>query len=283
MNKNNNINHNNNNNNNNCIIVTALFDINRDKFKNQRLALKTIDEYYNWFKITLQINCPMVIYTEEKTKDFILKNRPIEYKTDIVIQRLEDIPYYKYKDKISQILASNDYKIKMDDLNRIECNLPEYTIIQYSKFDWLKDASDRLPFGNDSNLFFWMDAGCSRFFEDFDLKKQYPGPKTMELLENIPNKLFCQCRNDINISIQNPNFFYTSNNLIYGTLFGGNKSIIEFMSGSIKYVFEDLLNKNIVNNEQLALAYIYSKAPNNFNLYMNISNKHLPIFLRLSN
>lgn len=267
---------------NKSIIVTALFDIQRHKYKNQQLALKTFEDYLKWFKITLQINCPMVIYTEEKAKQFILDNRPRNYKTDIIIQKLEDIPYYKYKQQINEILMNVEYMKLMQDIDRIECQLPEYSIIQYSKFEWLKDASDRLPFGNESKYFFWMDAGCSRFFGDFNLSNQFPGKLTTQQLDNSGSKLFCQARKDIVIQLKNPNFFYTSNNLIYGTLFGGNKDIINFMAQSIKYVFDNLLAVNIVNNEQLALAYVYNTCPNNFNLFINVTNQHLPLFLKLA-
>ena len=36
-----------------------------------------------------------------------------------------------------------------------------YSIIQYSKFEWLCKAVEMNPFGSDH--FFWMDAGSSRF------------------------------------------------------------------------------------------------------------------------
>lgn len=266
---------------NDTVLITALYDINRHKYNNQELALKTLDDYLPWFKITLQLNCDMIIYTEEKIKDFIIQHRPKKYKTKIIVTKLKDVPYYKYKYRIETVLKSSDYKSKMKDLNRIECNLPEYTIIQYSKFEWLRNAIDINPF--DNKYFFWIDAGCSRFFENFNLQNQFPGPKTSELLKNIEDKFFCQTRLDINRTIKIPNFFYTSHNLIYGTLFGGNKNIISFMADSVKYVFEDLLKKNIVNNEQLVLAYIYDKCPNNFHIYMNTTNTHLPFFLRLCN
>ena len=267
---------------NDTVLITALFDINRQNYKNQKLALKTLDDYLVWFKKTLQLNSPMIIYTQENVKQFIIDHRPKEYPTKIIIQNIEYIPYYTYKTKIQEILNSEDYKQKMEDLDRIECNLPEYTIIQYSKFDWLQNAVDINPFN--SKYFFWIDAGCSRFFEAADITQQYPGPKTTEILNNVSNKLFCQCRIDINASLKDPNFFYKSYNLIYGTLFGGNANIINFISQSVKLVFEDLLNKNIVNNEQLVLAFIYSKCPNNFHLYVNnIPKKHLPLFLKLYN
>ena len=118
-------------------LVTALYDIKRNTIDKSPHSLKTLDQYYTCFKKTLQINAPMVIYTEDITYQFIIDNRPKHYPTKIIIQPLEDIPYYKYRNQIKDILDSEDYKIKITDPQRIECLLPEYNIIQYSKFEWL--------------------------------------------------------------------------------------------------------------------------------------------------
>ena len=71
---------------NDTVLITALFDINRQNYKNQKLALKTLDDYLVWFKKTLQLNSPMIIYTQENVKQFIIDHRPKEYPTKIIIQ-----------------------------------------------------------------------------------------------------------------------------------------------------------------------------------------------------
>lgn len=265
-------------------LVTALFDINRDKYNNQKLALKTIDDYLHWFKKTLQLNCSMVIYIGKKLEKFVLENRPNDYQTKIIIQSKEEIPYYKYKNRIQEIINSNEYKNKIKDPNRIECNLPEYTIIQYSKFEWLKEVSELNPFKTEN--FFWIDAGCSRFFEDFDLKNEFPGNKFNNLLKNNKNKIFCQSRVDIDyqLNLLREDIFLSSKNLISGGLFGGHKNIIIFLSESINYLFiEKLLNKNIINNEQILIGYIWKNMKDNFFVFQNIYKKHLPLFLIMCN
>ena len=50
------------------LITTALFDIKRDNHGDGR----TIDDYLSWFGKTLKLKCDMIIYTEERFKDFIL-------------------------------------------------------------------------------------------------------------------------------------------------------------------------------------------------------------------
>ena len=62
-------------------LITALYDIKRNSVDTSSSSLKTLKDYYVWFQKTLQINAPMVIYTEEISKPFIIKYRPSEYPT----------------------------------------------------------------------------------------------------------------------------------------------------------------------------------------------------------
>ena len=78
-----------------------------------------------------------------------------------------EIPYYHLKDKIQGILDSDDYKTSIEDPARIECKQAMYSVIQYSKFPWLKEAVQKNPHGSD--YFFWLDAGGSRSFGLFIL------------------------------------------------------------------------------------------------------------------
>jgi hypothetical protein len=112
----------------------------------------------------------MVVYTEEKFKDFVLKNKQKNLK--LVIKPLSEIPYYKYNDKIIDILNDKEYRLKIVDPNRVECNLSLYNIIQYSKFEWIAEAIKENYF--DTDYYFWMDAGCSRFFQDVDCNNTWP-------------------------------------------------------------------------------------------------------------
>ena len=141
-------------------IITALYDIGRDKNGDGR----TIDQYLNWFAKTLQLNVSMVVYTEEKFKDFVCKTKQNNLK--VIVRPLSEIPYYKYNDTIVTILNDQQYKSKIIDPDRVECNLSLYNIIQYSKFDWIVEAIQEKYF--DTEYYFWMDAGCSRFFQDVD-------------------------------------------------------------------------------------------------------------------
>ena len=102
--------------------VSALFDI-------DRVDGRKWDNYLKWFDITLKLKVPMVLFITEDLVEFVEERRK-DIPTDIIIQTVEDIPYYKLKDKIQGILDSDRYKEDISDPDRIECQQAMYSIIQ---------------------------------------------------------------------------------------------------------------------------------------------------------
>jgi hypothetical protein len=256
------------------LIITSLFDIKRDTKGDGR----TINDYLLWFSKTLKLNCDMVIYTEEKFKDFVTENRKNSLgKTYIKIQKLEEIPFYKNITDISNIIKSDQYIKKIKDSKRIECYLPEYNVIQYSKFGWLQNSSNEF---NDYDFYFWMDAGCSRFFDNVNINLKWPN----ETL--IPkDKLTIQCNENYFKLFERliPNdYIWDNNSILVGTLFGGSKEIIDFFEKLINEFFTKCVSEKSMNNEQFALAILAKENPNYFNIVTPRYPGHLPLFKMLS-
>ena len=261
--------------NNSVTMVTAFFDINREKKGDGR----SINEYLQWIKRTLQLNCNLYIITEKKFIDFMRHHRPNGYNTYIKEDTLENAQYYKYREKMVEILESEEYKKKIKHPNCVECKLPEYNIIQYSKFGWLKDAIKENPFNSD--FFFWIDAGISRFFLNTDISKPYPSNNQVKRFDD---RFIIQCRHDIHSYPFDANtFIWGSDNLLIGTMFGGSKNSILMVDKKLEEEFnKSMLEKNNVNNEQLGLALVYKKNPYLFNLVNSIRGYHLVLFKFLS-
>ena len=258
-------------------IVTAFFDINRECRGDGR----KISEYKDWIQKTLQLNCNFYVVTEEKFKDFFTTNRPKQYPMEIKIIDFKDSYYYRYYDKMKEILENDYYKNKIKDPKRVECVLPEYNIIQYSKFHYLKLAMQANPFKSD--YFFWMDAGCSRFFLDVDISKPYPSENVIAYLNNNPNKFIIQKRQDLEYFPIDESFIWKSDNLLSGGIFGGDVTVLNKISEYVEDVVINIMfaNRNI-NNEQLALAIVWKKHPELFFLTQNSSYYHLILFKLLS-
>lgn len=260
---------------NSVTIVTALYDINRESFGDGR----SINNYFNWLYNTFQLNSQFILFIEDKLYIDFSKNFNIDSfknRINIKVTSLNDIPYYKYKTEMDSILINQEYLNSIKDPSRIECKLSMYNIIQYSKLEWIREAIKENPFN--SNYFFWMDAGCSRFFDNTNISLQWPN------LNNsyFNNKIIIQGRNDLHYYYNWHLLHLDSANLLCGTMFGGNKENLLWLADMTHTIFKNLLDNKIVNNEQIALALIWKDFPDNFNVFINNTNSHLPLFKALS-
>jgi hypothetical protein len=255
-------------------IVTAFFDINRGEKGDGR----KIEEYLEWIKKTLLLNCNLYVVTEAKFVKFIKDNRPNGFPLIIKEDTLQNASYYKYLPQMKEILESAEYKNRIAYPNRVECKLPEYNIIQYSKFGWLERAITENPFNTE--YFFWMDIGISRFYLDVNVSQFYPGK---QIINNSNDKFIIQCRYDLYTYPINENFIWGAENLFKGTMFGGKKEIVLKIGNELENVFKtEMLKQNNVNNEQLGLLLVWKKNPKLFHIIDDDRKYHLILFKLLS-
>ena len=245
-------------------MVTAFFDIHRDTKGDGR----TLGEYMQWIEKTLQLNCNLFIVTEAKFVPFMKEKRP-HYATYIHEDTLENASYYKYLPRMKEILESDAYKQRIAYPQRVECVLPEYNVIQYSKFGWLEEAMKINPFQSDT--FFWMDAGISRFFLDVDVSLPYP-----RILPS--DKFIIQKRFDLETFSMD---IWKADNVLKGTMFGGRKESVSAVSTKVEEMFQSMLLQENVNNEQIALAMVYHANKDLF-FIVDDSNVHLQLVKYLS-
>ena len=245
-------------------MVTAFFDIHRDTKGDGR----TVNEYMQWIEKTLQLNCNLFIVTEAKFVPFMKEKRP-HYPMYILEDTLENASYYKYLPHMKEILESDAFKQRIAYPQRVECVLPEYNVIQYSKFGWLEEAMRVNPFHTEH--FFWMDAGISRFFLDVDVSLPYP--------RMIPSdKFIIQKRFDLDTFCMD---IWKADNVLKGTMFGGRKESVLAVSTKVEEMFQSMLSQGNVNNEQIALAMVYHANKDLF-FIVDDSNVHLQLFKYLS-
>lgn len=251
-------------------VITALFDIGRENIGDGR----TMQDYLTWFEKTLSLNTTMTIFIEEQFYDFVSERRKPE-NTQIIIQNLNEIPFYHWKNKIEEIISDDFFKSKMADLKRIECINPLYNVIQYSKFGWIKSAIELNKF--QSEYYMWMDAGCSRFFGNSDISIPWPNVSKLNV-----DKFLIQGNQNTgkyfpNLDIEN--YIWDNNCTLVGTLFGGGKTLMLDIHEKINQIFkEEMINKNCVNNEQFALSILLEKNPEIFNVVILLDRTHLPLF-----
>ena len=257
--------------------VSALFNI-------DRVDGRKWDQYLKWFEETLKLQVPMVLFIEKDLQDFVDEKRG-DLPTQTIYQTVEEIPYYHLKDQIQGILDSDDYKEKISDPDRIECKQAMYSVIQYSKFPWLQQAIELNP--HKSDIFFWLDAGGSRFFNNFDLTDPYPGTAAMESLEGMGESFLIQMNSEYYRDLYEAEtlgkeYLYDNRSYVLGSMFGGHKNSVPKVCGMVDHLFrhEMILNGN-VNNEQIALGYLVKQFPDDFSVYTRTNGKHMDIFTTL--
>jgi hypothetical protein len=264
----------------NITIVSALFNIDREKMDGRKW-----EEYLEWFDITLKLKIPMVLFVTEDIREFV-EERRAQIPTSIIVQTVDDIPYYYLKPQIDVIIEDPDHKNRVDDPERIECQHSIYSIIQYSKFKWMKQAAYENLFGSD--YFFWLDSGASRFFEGLDLNNQFPGPGGLEAIENMGENFLLQLNVDHYKDIAYANtlpdeYLRDSRAITCGSFFGGHKNIIDTVANMVDQVWtEKIIGENFINNEQIVLAYLLKNESDLFTEYRRDGGHHMQLFTELS-
>ena len=262
---------------NNVTIVSALFDI-------ERVDGRPWEEYLKWFDEFLKLKTPMILFVSQDVAEFIGERRG-DIPTDIIVQTVDEIPYYHLKDEIQGILDSDEYKENISDPDRIECKQAMYSVIQYSKFPWLKLAAEDNP--HNSDYFFWLDAGGSRFFGIYDLKKEYPSKDAIKSLDEMGESFLVQMNTEYYPDLSDAkeldlDYLYDNRSYVLGSMFGGHKNVVPKVCDLVEDIFiNEMINKGNVNNEQIALGYLIKKHSDDFAIYSRTNGKHMALFEEL--
>jgi hypothetical protein len=224
-------------------IVTACFDVNFGDGQ--------------WIQKILQLNCNLYVVTEEKHKDFLLQNRPQQYPMEIKVIDFKDSHYYKYYDRIKEIVESDYYKNKIENPTRIECTSPEYNILQYSKYNYMNMAAESNPF--QSIMFFWLWSSSSEYLDTMVLSSQFPSKIGINRVKSQKKILFTQNNNLYNYNIDDT-FMWKSDKLLYNGICGGDSEVVQIIAEKMENIFvEDMLNNNNINDESVALTLLWNK------------------------
>ena len=255
-------------------VVTGLYNINREANGDGR----KIADYITWLKKTMRLNVPMVIYCEQSTYEEIKNERSDHEHTKFIIIEKKDIEYFQYEDKVNEIVKNPDYLRKMRGTDRLEVKLPIYNLLIMNKIVWMSDVAKENYFN--SSMFMWVDAGCSRFFENYDLnlKKQWPNLSKLN-----PEKFNIQIKRSLFQNLHLNDIMYHNDHFTTATIFSGKKEIIDRIKMESQIIFKEMLEKKCINNEQIVFAMIFKKYPELFHGLINNTYKHLPYFEYLSN
>lgn len=242
-------------------------------------------DYLDWFGKTLRIKAPLIIFTEPETVGFIDKMRDgIDHPTYKVITTLEEVPLYHLKESMQEVLDSDFYKENMNDTNRVECNDSMYSVIQYSKFKWLKESTVAFDF----KYYFWLDAGASRFIDDELYENDYPSEEAIKSLENLDDTFLIQYNDEyypdlVNQDTLSIDYLWDNRAFICGSMFGGNKNSIHNIDLEMDSIMDHMIANKCLNNEQIALGFMCKAREELFTRYYRQNpHRHLDLFQELA-
>lgn len=251
------------------ICVTGLYNIGREAYDGRRF-----EDYLQWFEQILRLQTPLVVYGESNLKQWVMDRRNGK-PTWFVEQPLADIPCYHYKDRVSKIIHSAEFKTRVNQPHRLECNLAEYTLVIYSKLHWMIDAVKR--YGSEDTSVFWVDAGCSRFIDPRLYSLDFPNPSKVE---SLGDRFFIQMSRNYPDLIHNKtlpeNYFWLAKPLTAAGFMGGKIATVEKIADKVRYVFEEqMLAKGVVATEENAIGYLIKTDPDLFMPVINTSGHPL--------
>ena len=252
-------------------LVTALYDIGRAEEGDGR----SMHQYIDWLvQHTIKLKSPFVVFCSDVTiKEAIFRSRS-DADVPIIVCRapITSIPYYYLKDEVESIQKSSLYVNKMKSPERVECKLPLYIPLQFSKFPWLSVVAEANPFG--SSLFFWVDAGAGRWTTGVE-GQEWPNMQKIQNMRNISSSQFIVAQMysgydkvDRRWGRNVQQFLWSDKHYIAGTTFGVDKQTTAWLEHQMHHILvhEFLKHHSVVNTEQHALFLLWLRHPTSFAL-----------------
>lgn len=247
--------------------VTSLININREQLDGRRF-----EEYVNWFMMTLRLPAPIVCFVEPGLTEMVRVARG-SLPTKIIPQTFGQTPLAWSTPSIDQIQQSPEWKARAVHPNDLNNRSAPYVVLMHNKAAWMKNVIEENPFQTD--LFFWMDGGLSRFWQNLDTTTTEPHPRFLTNLRRH-KKIYAQIgggkeemvkRAFYGPKISPDEIIGTNQNVLMGGFWGGPKSVIvnlcEFL---LRTYVNELLVKRRVDSDQPLLYLHLQQSPHQYSL-----------------
>jgi FkbM family methyltransferase len=243
------------------VIVMALYDIGRDNWQSFTMSYNT---YLAWMKNTLSLAVPVVVYTEEKFKDRIIKMRqefdPKLSQTKIIVIPLEELDCYRlYNEKLSNLMFSKEFEKKIQT-KVPEMNKPLYNVIMFNKVFFLQDAKKFF----DGDLYIWADAGGLRESVSHYKNQKWPSLSKVNEFDNSKITFFSHSKN---ITVRDNSYHSLSQiRFIQGTAFFVPVGCIDQLLVDFNQTINECLDGGYIGSDEKIFDITYCKDPNKYNL-----------------
>lgn len=205
------------------------------------------NKFLDWFKTSLQINCPYVFFSN-KTGINLIKSFRQDLPTHYIELDIPDFYTYQYKDKMLT--------------HPVHCPSVELNLIWNEKILLLGQAGQLNPFKSD--FFCWVDAGICIYRTIQPPPQAFPNPAK---LGNLPkDKFIYSASTPFNpTAVSYKNYYHH----LAGTAYILHKDIIQSFTAMYKLYMAKIFNDEKINKiniwtDQLILTHIFKTFPQKF-------------------
>ena len=179
----------------------------------------------------------------------------------MVIREFEELEYYKDAERVRGIMESDEFKDGHPFITHPEGFSPDYNIMMNSKFALVFEAARMNYFHSDYIL--WVDMGYGHGNDVYPRDCNWSPSNIM----NDTDKITYIQLNDLAI-LDNIYDLYKKRMppFVNGGFFGGSPKAIEEYFYLHKLVFEDMLDKSMVDDDQTVVVACWLKKPSLFNM-----------------
>lgn len=239
-------------------IVTAFYNLGRGNWNldgSKPFENRSVDKYFEYFKLLSEIGNDMIVYTSAEYVDRVKQCRGDKPTTVIEFDFMTK--FATELTAVRRVHSSEDFrsKIRPDLINNPEYWCAEYTLINCFKSALLNNAVEAGLVNTE--LVAWVDFGMCRSTATLSGVTEWA-------YDFDPTKInvfgFKEITADINIE------HVIANNIVYaiGTYFVCGKALCNSYWQLTKQYFDMLIAKNMIDDDQSLTAYICS---NNLELY----------------
>ena len=237
------------------LFVTAFKDIGRGYWKS---SSRSVDQYIHWFlSLASRITYPLVVYIEPVIKSQ-LPLSTISPTVSFVDLNEVDCFLNRYSHREKEIILHPSFQkhIPPERKELPETNIPEYNLINHSKINFVRDASDRFP---QYDYYSWVDFGM---FRDIEMI-----PKALKI-ESFPTNTFIfHCLSQPEGRISEWDMLKTNRVFITGSTFILQKENIKEYESLYDTKLKEWQKKGISDDDQSLILQLWFDQPSRFKLY----------------
>lgn len=243
------------------VIVTALFDIDRPNWSNFKMSYHT---YTTWSRHLLSIDCPIIIFTEEKFFKQLFDIRkefdPKMDQTKIIVKDKTELKLYEsHYQRVKDLMESKEFA-KIVQFNDVpEMCQPWYNIIMYSKLPLMYEAYINQYIDND--IVIWKDIAVYR--EDFEKYKNTKWPDVSKIDNTKPT--FFSHHDKVSIYDDNSHLL-SQMRFLQGGSYVVPGHLLQPLTKAYVGTVDEFLGKGYIGSDEKYLDILVKRNPNNFNL-----------------